>query len=715
MDPTRHSKKIGALRLLTTVLFLITVTGVVSWMSSQLNQRAATDSVSMLAGVVTELQDQLRTIGVDYSHWDTAHVDIRDGDLDAFYDNYAVGATDGEAMHLLAVDGGPLAAPLSWTEDGSAEPVPDLVPAEVIDVMRERLQAVQIGATTVPQFFAPVGEDLFLFAGSMIQPQDIEEFGIADVTELALSIMGFQVGDEMLAETQEKYRLTQMRLVEMLRPGALSRPLVGQDGTAIAHIEWEALRPGDAMLLRVLTPLGVVAMIFIAIAAVVTMSTRRNACMLVDQEARAAKAAREDSLTGLPNRYAFNERLGRIEANTAPHLALLFLDVNGFKAVNDTVGHQGGDKLVIMIADRLRSLDIEPSFIARTGGDEFVLLVEGPDAALRALKIAHLVRVDLLPQFVVQGRAFHIGFAIGIASRTTADVSSTELLRRADLAMYEAKRLRASEPVIYDPSFEHNLGQRQVIEEALRQALVTPDEFSILYQPIVDCQNKQMVKAEALARWTSKSIGMIRPDIFIGVAEETGLMLQLGQLLLTKIFRDMVRVPDLRVSINISPIQLNDGNFVTDMILKLKSMNIDPDRIDIEITEGLVVSNIEMAALRLDMLHEAGLRTSLDDFGTGSSSIGYLKKLPFDTLKIDKSFVDTMCASPQGVGMVQAMILMGHSLGQQVVCEGVETQEQADTLQDLGCDLLQGYLYSKPVPIEDLKFAEVGARNATAA
>ncbi len=700
MTTNSLSRNITALMLATIALFLVTLSVAGFWMAQQLNERAEADSIAMTTGAIEEVEEKMRAITIDYSHWDTAYIDLRDGDHEAFYDDYAMSATVGDVMHLLAVTGGPVDRTLSWIDGGPAAPAPDHVPVEIIDAMRARMAEVTIASKTVPQFFAPVAGDTYLFSSARIQPYEPAEAGVTDPSDLALAVIGYRVDEELLTKTQRKYLLSEIRLSAEKSAGSLAVPLAGADGVPGAYLEWDPPLPGDAMLVGMSAPLAMVTILFLVIAIAVMSSARRSARNLVAEEARARMAARTDALTGLPNRYAVNDMLDRTSRQA--ELAVLFLDINGFKTVNDTVGHQGGDELVIMIADRLRNLDVRPSYMARVGGDEFVLMVEGADAQGRACEIAHLVKIDLLPQFRVDGHAFHIGAAIGLAARSKAVETGLELLRRADLAMYKAKRLGCSDPIVYDPAIENDNKQRHIVEEALREGLRNPDEFSIVYQPIIDGKTGQMVRAEALARWTSPKIGRITPDVFIGVAEETGLMVELGSILLEKICNDLVRMQELKVSINISPAQLNDGAFVEDLIGMLRAANIDPGRVEVEVTEGLVVSNVEMAAFRLDVLHEAGLRTSLDDFGTGFSSIGYLAKLPFDTLKIDKSFASAMCHAPEGRGMVQAMILMGHSLGQIVVCEGVETEEQATALRELACDLLQGYLFSAPVALENL-------------
>ena len=704
--------KISFLMISTILLFLATVGGVVYWMSDQLDRRARADSIAMITGAMANVKAELAGTAVDYSIWDAAFEWLHNGEMEDFYLNYASGATYGDVVQLIAVTGGPLDGTLSWTDNEEVEPVPDLVPDSILNRMVEQVQALPMSQNQTVSFFDVANGSYYAFVGTRIEPHDPAAVGITDASMLAVAIFGIRIDQAFLTETADLYFLANMTLSASPRRDQAWVPLLNEAGEAITYVAWDAPRPGTIMLRRIGVPLGAVVAIFTALSVLVTVTARRNARELVFQEARASTAARTDSLTGLPNRMALTETLSRADTFSDRALALLFLDVNSFKIVNDTVGHRGGDELINLVAKRLTKLSQQASLLVRVGGDEFVILVEGSNADERAHDLAHAVRVDMLPEFRLQNRGFNIGFAIGIASRENPEVSGTELMRRADIAMYRAKKLGTAEVVAYDPSIDSESQQKRIIEEVLREELKTPENFEVHYQPIIDASTGQMVKAEALARWAPEKLGRIGPDVFIAVAEESGLIVALGKVLLQRICVDLQTWPTLNVSINISPAQLNDGDFVEDLVATLDEMNIDPRRIEIELTEGLVVSNTEMAAYKLDALHEVGFGTSLDDFGTGFSSIGYLKKLPFNTLKIDKSFVDGIASDPSALEMVQAMVLIGHSLGQTVVCEGVETADQAQALRNINCDLLQGYHFSRPVTIAKLRSFEADDRVA---
>ncbi|WIY24317.1 bifunctional diguanylate cyclase/phosphodiesterase [Parasedimentitalea psychrophila] len=693
---------ISTMMVLTIFLFLGTVVATAFWMSNQLNIRARADTLTMMSGAIAEMQGFLSRTALDYSHWDTAFQNLEDGDLEAFFVNYASGATDGDAFHILAVTGGRVEGVMSWIWNGPEKPVPDLVSPDVLEAVQQALPAVPMSQWSTINFFAESNGSLYAFAGVRIEPLDPAAEGLTSAQMLSSAAFGYRIGEDFLAEFSNKYHVDGLKVVSEEPTGDPSISLTGSGGNPVAHLTWPSPRPGDAVLKRISGPLSGVLVLFTMVAAAVTAVARRSARELVEQEALAYRAARTDKLTELPNRTALHEELRRRNECSKGELSILFLDINGFKVVNDCLGHLGGDRLIIMVKERLEALALKPSLIARAGGDEFVVLVDGTGSAKRAHDISDQIRDVMLPEFRIEDRGFHISFAIGHAQQTGSAHPSEEIMRRADVAMYFAKKHGMAETVNYDPSLESISEKQRDIENALISALERPEEFTIHYQPIVSATTGKTVKAEALARWTSQKLGKIGPDVFIPVAEETGLIVQLGKILFSQICQDLIERPDLRVCLNISPAQLNDGDFVRDVIETLRIMRIDPDRIEMELTEGLVVTNAEMAALKLDQLHEAGFRTALDDFGTGFSSIGYLKRLPFTTLKIDKSFVDGLPTNKSSVGMVHAMILMGHSLSKSVICEGVETEEQASLLRQFNCDMLQGYLFSRPVPLSDL-------------
>ncbi len=282
-------------------------------------------------------------------------------------------------------------------------------------------------------------------------------------------------------------------------------------------------------------------------------------------------------------------------------------------------------------------------------------------------------------------------------------------MRRADLAIYRAKRDRLVDAQVYTPELDGDIGRDREMEEALRAALDRPEEFTILYQPVVHARDHHLLRAEALARWTSAEIGNVPPNLFIPVAERAGLMGRLGALLLHRICGDLARCPSLRVSINLSPVQMRDPRFLSELDACLARHEIGPERIELELTEGVMIDRADRARVQLAALRQRGFSIALDDFGTGYSSIGYLTSMPFDTPKIDQVFLTRGEDLMKNLALIRSIVPLGHTRGKTVVCEGVGTQAQALALSESGCDELQGYHFARPMPLSSLVAAHPDA------
>lgn len=453
------------------------------------------------------------------------------------------------------------------------------------------------------------------------------------------------------------------------------------------------------MLRRMAPPLLLIVLLTAGLAGLGMNLVRRSAQRLVVAEHRASAAARTDDMTGLPNRVAFNEALA-IPAGAGAR-AILFLDVNDFKRINDSIGHAAGDLVIAEVARRLSHFAAPDCFLARLAGDEFVFVATGADIDARTARLAGMAADGLAVPFSVLGHQLRLSMAMGYAVQAEAGMAGDDLVRQADLAMYEAKRKGCREPVAFSALIAAASTEASAIERGLRAALSHPHELSMAYQPIVG-PSGLLDRAEALARWTSPELGPVPPDRFIAVAEQAGLIVDLGRKLFRIVCDDLQAHPDLRVSVNMSPLQLMAPDFIPSLIADLSARGIDPGRIEIELTERVIVDDLSLAAERLEELHAAGFTTALDDFGTGFSSMGYLGQLRFDTLKIDRSFVSRVHGSAKDAAVVDGMITMAHGLSLRVVCEGIETVEDLDLLRGLGCDLVQGYHLDRPLPITAL-------------
>jgi diguanylate cyclase len=416
--------------------------------------------------------------------------------------------------------------------------------------------------------------------------------------------------------------------------------------------------------------------------------------------ARIAHLAYHDVLTGLPNRAVFADHLGRtLEQSGQRRVALLCLDLDGFKAVNDLYGHPIGDQLLIEASHRLRSVVGEQSLVARLGGDEFAVVQIGGRQPGHAGRLADAIIAALNASFELEGQSVRVGCSIGIAIYPTDAPTASDLIKNADLALYRAKSEGGRLARFYEAAMDEAMRERRRMESELKLALGR-DEFTIDYQPLADLTAGQITGFEALLRWTHVRKGPISPDVFIPLAEECNYIDTLGEWVLREACKEAAAwQPPLRLSVNLSPLQFIPGNFVEIVGRILAETGMDPRRLDLEITEGLLIKDPEKAVATLQELKKLGIQISMDDFGTGYSSLSYFRMFPFDKVKIDRSFIHEMLHNPHARAIIRSVIGLGHGLGMPVIAEGVETAEQLDALKADGCTQVQGYLISRPGPI----------------
>ncbi len=422
-------------------------------------------------------------------------------------------------------------------------------------------------------------------------------------------------------------------------------------------------------------------------------------------EARADEVARLDPLTGLPNRLLLRERLtealARLE-RTGEAFALLLVDLDRFKPVNDTLGHPVGDALLEKVADRLRSTVRPTDTVARVGGDEFVILQNGVREAADTQALARRL-VDLIGRtYMVEGHLLTIGASVGAAFAPGDGTDSDKLLKNADLALYRAKLDGRGTYRFFEPEMDARMQARRKLELDMRQALARR-EFQLHYQPQMQLESDRITGCEALIRWRHPERGMISPLDFIPLAEEIGLIVPIGEWVIRQACRDAMTWPaHMSVAVNVSPAQFKSDRLVEMIISALATSGLPARRLEVEITEGVLLQQNEKTLQTLHRLRELGVRVSMDDFGTGYSSLSYLQSFPFDKIKIDRSFVKDLATKPDGEAIIRAVAGLGKSLGMTTVAEGVETPEQLQRIRLEGCTDVQGYLISKPVTADDL-------------
>jgi diguanylate cyclase (GGDEF)-like protein len=435
-------------------------------------------------------------------------------------------------------------------------------------------------------------------------------------------------------------------------------------------------------------------------------------------ERRIAHMARHDALTGLPNRVLLRERveeaLTQVTRDNAT-LAVLCLDLDQFKGVNDTLGHPIGDALLKAVAERIRSQLSDNDTIARLGGDEFAILQVGAEQPQGAKALAGRI-VQAMPEPVfVQGHKLNVGASVGIALAPSDGLDPDWLLKCADLALYRAKAAGRDTFRFFEAAMDTEAQTRRVLELDMRDAL-GKGEFHLHYQPFMDISRGEVVGLEALVRWQHPGRGLVSPDQFIPIAEENGLIVPLGEWIIRQACADAARFPAAaRVAVNVSVAQFRSPHFVQTVVSALASSKLPPHRLELEITETVLMQGSDGALKALHQLRSIGVRIALDDFGTGYSSLSYLSSFPFDKLKIDRSFVRDLGDSPHCAAIVRAIIGLGASLGICTTAEGVETPEQLDFLREAGCTEAQGYLLSLPKPAnEAVRIFERGRKAAVA-
>jgi diguanylate cyclase (GGDEF)-like protein/PAS domain S-box-containing protein len=424
---------------------------------------------------------------------------------------------------------------------------------------------------------------------------------------------------------------------------------------------------------------------------------------------RIHRLAHYDAITDLPNRVLLQDRLLHAinqAARAQTRLALLFLDLDGFKLINDTFGHAAGDELLRLIGDRLSSRLRKADVVARIGGDEFAVVLgditNDSDVQVACDQLLKLVTEP----YDIDQQHHHVTTSIGVAMYPEDGTDVQELLKNADAAMYQAKENGKNRYAFYEPEMNRRAEERLLLVSRLRQALAR-DEFELCYQPQYDLASGELVSVEALIRWETAEGEAIKPAHFIPIAEDSGLIVQIGAWALKRACVQARQWLEQglsfgRLAVNMSGRQFQDGRLHETVMHALATSGLAGENLELEITENWVMEGPYRAEAQMQMLHEAGISLAIDDFGVANSSMAYLKRFPVQKLKIDKSFIRDVPADADDVAIVSAIVAMGHSLGMRVVAEGVETTEQSDFLRSIGCDEAQGYLFGRPVKSDEL-------------
>ncbi len=509
-------------------------------------------------------------------------------------------------------------------------------------------------------------------------------------------VMSKRLTPEFVRSLGNQYSVPMLKIVPVTGQ-KIGLTLADQFGAPIGEMRWNDRRPGDVARNEVITKvyfsLGFFSLVMLSTSFLCWLLFRA----LKRREDAAKFTAEHDALTKLHNRAFLQTKLKQIAEKKTSSFTLAYCDIDGFKDVNDTYNHQVGDLLICHIGKLMNDLaQKHKAVVVRVGGDEFVTVFEGNNSPDEATEFANKVIAGLKEPINIEGNFASVGASIGIAVSQNGETAGTELLRRADVAMYQAKHNGKNRVVEYSPEIEDERLTDQAVLRGLTK-IVEDDSIEVVFQPIVDARTREFIAAEALARWPQHIEPHCNPDMFIAIAEKHGLMRQLGDSILKKACLQAVQLPGLRINYNLSTLQLRDPGFANRAISIIKDAGLQPDRFEFEVTESVMINDIGLARKGLERLRASGIKIALDDFGSGYSGIAYLQKLQFDRIKLDRTIVKGISTNTLAQGLVHGSVLMAKGMAAEVTAEGVESEEQAKLLRLAGCNELQGYYFAKPM------------------
>jgi len=536
-----------------------------------------------------------------------------------------------------------------------------------------------------------------ILTASLVQPDFGTAYPVGDRAPIVVTVM--DIDKAFLDDLANHFLLTGVRVA---LDGVKSDPdlaytaLKNARGTPVARIAWIPQRPGQALLTKALPGLLAFLALLAMVVATVMRRGRNAANSLMASEARARHMAHHDPLTGLSNRALFTDRLHQateLARRTGDRTAVLCIDLDRFKDVNDTLGHQSGDELIQIAADRLRVICRSTDTLARLGGDEFAIIL-GDDPKAAASLAGRIVENLNLSVELSAGRVF-LGASVGVTV-VDASTDAEEALRQADVALYRAKAEGRGQYAFFESEMDSAMKVRRAIEADLRLALADEGQLYMVYQPQVG-PNGKMFGLEALVRWDHPQRGALSPAFFVPIAEECGLIDKLGLFTLRRAFRDSLRWPGLKMAVNVSARQIAQPAFPDDLARILAETGARAENLELELSEGLLLGDDPHTHQTLKRLRDMGFSLALDDFGTGYSSLAYLRRYPIDKIKIDRSFIANLGVDQEADAVIRAIVKLARALNLSIIAEGVETQDQRGRLSAVGCNRVQGFIYSKAV------------------
>lgn len=710
---TRHDIRLFSLIVLPIAVAMLGmhwgITRILDGISESVNRQEAARTWQAVQAAFASAEDRLAGTVVDNAHWDDAAVQAY-GPIDDkwMYDTWGIGTADINYDTMYIVD----ARGTAITSFHRGEPFK--LSAERFfggSLTRTLHDLPKDNATfAVVSSLIKTPDGLALMAAAPILPTS-DDIKIPTDKAPRYLILATTLTDNILEKLSQQYVVDNLTLTPAVVAGAHN--LKDRWGSAVAAVNWQERHPGEAARQSYSFSALLTTLALIGVMVPISLVHARTISNLERQKMEARTAARVDALSGLPNRVLLTERLTEaLGPAQPPELALMFVDLDGFKAVNDTYDHETGDKLIRAVAAGLTYLLGNQGIAARLGGDEFAVLISGDDARRKAELMAHRILAFVKEPFDIDGRIANIGASIGIAAIEREVVEPTELMRRADIAMYDAKIGGRNRWRHFDVELDRKRSEDQAIAKELR-SLIADGDFEVAYQPMIDSRNRAVAAVEALARWPRSSKRQLEPNRFIPIAEEYGLIDSLGALVLQIACRDVMQWQDLHLAINVSPVQINNPQLVPDIQRIANEAGLRLERLEIELTETTLIRNPRRAKQVIHDLQTLGVMVSLDDFGTGYASVGYLREYGFDKIKLDRSLTLAVATDSAAQQVVQGTILIAKGLCANVIAEGVETEEQAQLLRLAGCQQLQGYYFGHPQSVNAMHGILADAYNRT--
>lgn len=656
-------------------------------------------AVSAGASAVGALKKQMGGTVRDNAFWDEAYRKVQSPGRDAWIvDNW--GSTTLEyPLYDTAIVVDPTGATVMAYESGEA------IGGSVEQRFGESGAALVEAARAtgeVPVHFLRSEQGIVLAGAATIRPVS------ADITfdnsSLHVLLFAKHLSAGLVATIASDFSLGGLVLDRQPNPSRLMTPLDDARGETVGYLTWPRQQPGSKSYVAARPQLfaaAIILIVYLTALGVVALLTIRN---LRAGEIVSRYKATHDALSGLWNRAGLLENLGEQKANAAESGAvvqLCLIDLDGFKGVNDAWGHAVGDGLIAAVAGRLSVSMPQQAIVARLGGDEFSVVLAGSPEELARIDVPGAIQKCLCGKFRIGERSIEIGASVGMTTSAGGATEAHELLRQADIALYRAKDHGRGVSVTFDVRFDEELQRVTRLEGRLRQTLAR-NELGVAFQPLVYSNGRGICGVEALARWVLPNGDTIGPDVFVPLAERSGLIDVLGRQILEKATRQALQWPGLSLAVNVSPIQLRSPCFVHDVLEVLSAVSFPPTRLTLEITEGALISSPDQARRAISGLKAAGVKVALDDFGCGYASIGTLREFGFDRMKVDRSLIAALDTEANGGKVLQATVALANALDIPVTAEGIETHEQATLVRLSGCDELQGYLFSRPLSAEQI-------------